>query len=124
MSDIFSIMATTPGSRDSYWDSRQEPVLSLPNGREMVKSDYFNRGGAEKFGHGETIDVGHDRRECALPGCNNAKLHIDKNGYAYCPICSTIYNDGMPPTRPKSSDRILLASQIKRRKRHEGYKAF
>lgn len=118
MSDIFSIMATTPGTEDSsklaFWDTPLIPVVELHDGRQMLKSEFFNRGGSEKFGHGRPIKYHYDRRECALPECNSAKLIVDPHGYSFCPICHTVYNDGKPPraelnerNRTKSAKRFL-----------------
>ena len=99
---------------DAYFDSRLEDVLALPNGKEMARTDYYNRGGAAKFGHGDTIDKSFVRRVCCLPGCGLELIYDDK-GYAFCPKCGTIYNDGKPPETPKLADQILIASEVHRK---------
>ena len=97
----------------SYFDSRLEDVLALPNGREMARTDYFNRGGSAKFGHGDVVDKSFVRRVCRLEGCNLEIIYDDK-GYAFCPKCGTIYNDGKPPETPALSEQIIKASRLRR----------
>ena len=106
---------------DAYFDSRLEDVLALPNGKEMARTDYYNRGGAAKFGHGDTIDKSFVRRVCHLPECGLELIYDDK-GYAFCPKCGTIYNDGKPPETPKLSEQILEKHDIINRKKKTSLK--
>jgi hypothetical protein len=93
-------MVAKPASEGkfAFWDTPLIPVLALHNNRQMLKTDYFNRGGAEKFGHGARTHYYFDRRECVLPECDSAKLIVDFRGYSFCPVCKTIYNAGVPPS--------------------------
>lgn len=107
---------------DTYFDSRLEDVLALPSGQEMTRTDYYNRGGSAKFGHGDIVDKAFVRRVCRLDGCGLEIIYDDK-GYAFCPKCGTIYNDGKPPETPKLADQILAKCDIINRKKRTSLKA-
>jgi hypothetical protein len=91
----------------------------LPGGTKITKTDYFNKHGlSSKLNH-EVDDAVYFRRVCELPGCDNANIVIDHRGFAYCPVCKTIYNEGQPPIRKKTSEQVLKVSAI----RKQNYKA-
>lgn len=71
---------------------------------------------------GEPFDMWCERRECGLPDCHNAQLKVDSNGFSYCPVCKTVYNDGKPPHRPKSESQLIKASAVKAQKRRKEFK--
>jgi hypothetical protein len=111
---------TDTGGKFAFWDTPLIPVLVLHNGRQILKSEYFNRGGAEKFGHGVRMHYHFDRRECVLPDCKSADLLVDSRGYSFFPHCQTVYNDGIPPRATKnqldihkSAKRFLRRSKMK-----------
>lgn len=109
-----------PSSRDGcFWDTEYETIISLPNNSLTTKTDYFNN-------HGLTSKLGYQvrnqiylRRRCeecgvALHLSEGPEIGVDHRGYAYCPICHTIYNDGKPPIREKTSKQLLKISAMRR----------
>jgi hypothetical protein len=102
-----------------YWDTEFESIYALSSGVITTKTDYFNKNGLGSILGHEVVDAAYLRRRCELPGCNKAKMEIDPRGFAFCPICQTIYNDGQPPIRTKTSVQLLKAAAI----RKQNYKA-
>ncbi len=105
-----------------FWDTEFETVFSLPDNSITTKTDYFNaHGTTSKLGH-EVINQIYARRfceECHRVVQFKPEIQVDYRGYAHCPICSTIFNDGKPPIREKTSKQLLKVSAIKR----QNYKA-
>jgi hypothetical protein len=100
-----------------YWDTEFETIFSLPDNSITTKTDYFNvHGLTSKLGH-EVINQVYARRfceECHKVGQLKSEIQSDHRGYAHCPICSTIFNDGKPPIRERTSKQLLKVSAIRR----------
>jgi hypothetical protein len=95
-----------------FWDTNFETIYRLSSGVIVTKTDYFNdQGLGSKLNH-EVIDAVSARRYCERAGCNNAEIKVDHRGFAYCPVCKHIFNDGVPPMRQKTSDLIIKKSRV------------
>jgi hypothetical protein len=102
---------------DRYWDSNFEAILQLPSGQKTTITNYFNNGGAEKLGHGTYYNQSYSRRRCHIDGCDMKEIQVDGRGFAYCPHCNNVYNDGNPPKMPKLSSQIIKASAVQQQNR-------
>lgn len=107
---------------NQFWDTQFESIYSLSSGLIKTKTDYFNKHGLTSTLDHEVIDATYMRRYCEFPTCGKAEIKLDHRGYAYCPICHTIYNDGRPPIRSKTSEQILEKSAIVGRLRDSALK--
>lgn len=97
-----------------FWDTQFETIYQLSSGSIVAKTDYFNDQGLSSALNHEVVDAVSLRRKCELPGCNNAEMVVDHRGYAHCSICNTVYNDGKPPLRTKTSTQILNALEVRK----------
>lgn len=106
-----------PSSRaGQFWDTNFETIYALPGKVIKTKTDFFNKHGlGSKLNH-DVLDATYLRRKCELLGCNEAEILVDSRGFSYCPICRTVYNDGSPPIRSRTSDQLIEKSRVQRSK--------
>lgn len=95
MSDIVHIMATTPGMR---WDTEIVPLYER-DGVTYTAEQLYRRYGNSKLNKWNSPGIQFIRRmHCGK------EIEKDVNGYAYCPVCSKIFNAG---GKAKDGDRAV-----------------
>ena len=84
------------------WDSEITPVYIGPDGCEYTAVQLYKQFGSSKLAKGEPIKTIFVRRK----HCGKS-LELDSRGFAFCPICSKIFNVG------EIADGEHLQSEIK-----------
>ena len=71
------------------WDTEIDAVYLCPGNREYTALQYYKRFGNSKLQRGPGVKTSFERKT----HCGKI-LEIDDRGFAFCPICSKIFNSG------------------------------
>ena len=100
-----------------FWDTQHETIISLNSGIVTTKTDFFNSElMGSKLSHQIIDQAVYVRRKCEECGKSlqlpeGPEIEVDHRGYAFCPVCATLYNDGKPPMRAKTSTQLIEKSR-------------
>ena len=71
------------------WDSEVSPVYVGPDKKEYNAQQFYGKFGNSKLAKSEPVKTSFDRRT----HCNQI-LEMDCRGFAFCPKCGKIFNEG------------------------------